>query len=360
MPGEKIYSFKGKGNYSQGIKIDSVYLRSRSSITITLFDNKKISGVILSSYTFNMDWIKSRDVLRIKSKTSVSDIQVSKIKRITGQLTLNVLSENIEIDSSFTSWSLYDPNNNNETIQFSDKPRWIEPDLDTDDYSFDLFTPPILYMHEGKLLGRLPQQESEDKTIEPFGLTLFDVQKSEYDFKIAGWVGSTPYITDLKTENNPGSGNFVRNRVPIGQPHKRLVGRKQGQPSLVPCQVDDPERLIVVENFKVQKVKNEKTGGTVSIGRALVRDYQLGGESFEINSMMDKVYAGTLLFLFKTSLPGITSTTIEFNSKENGKKFEIGGRLYEITDINTKENKITVTKSDPRLSENTTQVFSYN
>ena len=48
----------------------------------------------------------------------------------------------------------------------------------------------------------------------------------------------------------------------------------------------------MLENFVVQQHKNSKSGGLRLVGRALVKDFSLGGDSFEINSLMSEVFAG--------------------------------------------------------------------
>ena len=48
----------------------------------------------------------------------------------------------------------------------------------------------------------------------------------------------------------------------------------------------------MVTVFRVVQLKDEKTGGVRPVGRALVQDYKLGGNPFEINSLMQEVFAG--------------------------------------------------------------------
>ena len=358
MPGEYLTGYDSKKNKSI-FYITKISVKSRSPVTLVLQNNEELTGTILTPLDLSENWKTSRDVIRLKASKSTQDVHISKISRLSALMKLETSHENSSLDYNNIQWSFHQPNDTL-SFNFGDKPRWIEPTLSDNEYSYDLFTPPILYMHEGKLLSRVPQNDKKVDEIEPFGLSLIAVEKSEYDFKLAGWVGSTPYFLDLKSANSVDGGNFIRNRVPIGVPQKRVLNRKQGQPSLISCSDEDDSKVFVVENFKVQKIKNVKTGGLVPIGRALVRDFQLGGDPFEINTMMDKVYAGTLLFIFKTNISGVPSTEIELTSKDIGRNFEVGGRLFKVSSFDFPGKSITITKSDPRLSKNQSQVFPYN
>ena len=95
------------------------------------------------------------------------------------------------------------------------------------------------------------------------------------------------------------------------------------------------------------------------VGRSLVRDYLLGGEPFEINSVMENVFAGDYTFIFSFSLPSHDEQTVEITSKDEGKIFSFAGRNYEVVKIDLEMNQITLKKEDPRILENTEKVFNF-
>ena len=173
-----------------------------------------------------------------------------------------------------------------------DKFKWTNPSTDENSTPYDLFTPPIIYIHNGDLTTRLPEKEVKAEELEPFGLTLTKVSKSEYPLILKSWVGETPYFEDLMSNGSLTLGKAVRNRVELGKPYKRDLSRKPGQPSLIPCDDNDSQKMFIVQHFAVQQYRNPQTGGLRPVGRAMIKDFQLGGNAFEINTLMTKVYAG--------------------------------------------------------------------
>ena len=117
--------------------------------------------------------------------------------------------------------------------------------------------------------------------------------------------------------------------------------------------------MLEVEHFVVQKLKNSKTGGLRIVGRSLIRDYMLGGEPFEINSMMEEVFAGDYTFMFAFNLPGHDEQSFELSSKDQGRVISLSGRSYQVVEIDLKSNHITIVKKDPRVLEDTEKKFTF-
>lgn len=95
------------------------------------------------------------------------------------------------------------------------------------------------------------------------------------------------------------------------------------------------------------------------MGRSLIRDYILGGQAFEINSMMEEVFAGDYTFIFTFNLPGHDEQSFELSSKDQGRVISLSGRSYEVVEIDLKSNHLTIVKKDPRVLEDTEKIFKF-
>ena len=109
---------------------------------------------------------------------------------------------------------------------------------------------------------------------------------------------------------------------------------------------DDENKLLMVTVFRVVQLKDEKTGGVRPVGRALVQDYKLGGNPFEINSLMQEVFAGENKIELSFSLDG-PSEQIILTDKDEGKTLEFGSRKYLIREINVEEKSLLIEKHGP-------------
>ena len=159
-----------------------------------------------------------------------------------------------------------------------------------------------------------------------------------------------PLLEDLQTLNQEHPAGQCEIALKTRKAYKKNQTRKPGQPSLIPCNDDDPERIFIVEHFVVQQHKNPQTGGLRPVGRAMVRDFKIP-EPFEINSLMNEVFAGDVTFTLEVDLPGYVGQIIEFSSNDQDKLFNVGGREYKISEINLKDKFINIIKKDPRQPE---------
>ena len=62
---------------------------------------------------------------------------------------------------------------------------------------------------------------------------------------------------------------------------------------------------------------------------------------------------------FRASLPGLTSKEFTFESSDEERVFDFGGRRYQISNIDFENKMIRVIKQDPRSAEDTFQSFSF-
>ena len=357
MPGEFLHIYKLDNELHDRYVVESILIPSREEITVYT-ENETISGITRQEMILDKDWQDSPTLLSLRNGKETNQVKISDIKRIKGRLYLNINTDlkalnHPEYNISFYQKSLTAP----VTTTLQEKAKWTTGLADINHTIYDMFTPPIIFIHDGQLTTKLPEKEKEEEEVEPFGLSLVDVTKAEYPIRLKSWVGQTPYLEDLITKE--ASGVAVRNRIEVGKPYKRTENRKPGQPSLEICDHNDSDKIFIVQFFAVQQYRNPDTGGLKPVGRAMIKDFQMEGAPFEINSLMNKVYAGSLKITFRASLPGLAPEEFTFKSSDLERVFDFGGRRYQISNIDFENKMIKVVKQDPRSAEDTFQSFSF-
>jgi hypothetical protein len=357
MPGEFLHIYKSDNDSYDKYAVKSILIPSREKINV-FTENETITGTTRQEIILENDWQDSPNILSLRSGKETFQVRFVDIKRIRGNLHLNINTDlktinNLEYNISFYQKS----QSTHDIISTPEKTKWNNGLADKNQTIYDMFTPPIIFIHDGQLTTKLPEKEKEAEEIEPFGLSLIEVSKAEYPLRLKSWVGQTPYFEDLTTKE--ASGNAVRNRIEVGKTYKRIVNRKPGQPSLEICDNNDSDKLFIVQYFAVQQYRNPETGGLKPVGRAMIQDFRIEGPPFEINSLMKKVYAGSLKMSFRASLPGLAPEEFTFESSDEIRVFDFGGRRYQISNIDFENKMIKVTKQDPRSTEDSVQSFSF-
>ena len=215
------------------------------------------------------------------------------------------------------------------------------------------FYPPVIYLVDGNLTTTLPEKEVvvTEKT-EEFGLSLDAIDNKPYRFKMSGWIGKVPIFDDLDPLVSQRRQN-KRNRMEIGIPYRENLTGKPGTSSLIRTTEEDQSKLLQVTYFTVQQVRDKKSGGVRSVGRAMVKDFKMGGKTFEINSMMDEVFAGEIEIKMTYRLEGANEPTT-LSDKDTGKILEFNGRRYTIKEINLDDKWVLVEKLGPGPTDKTT------
>jgi hypothetical protein len=146
------------------------------------------------------------------------------------------------------------------------------------------------------------------------------------------------------TKVSANSSNNVKNRIEVNVPYKINPNYRPGLPSFIKTTLEDEEKYLMVEYFTVEEFKDAKTGGSKPVGRALVKDYNTGNKSFEINSLMGEVFSGEYKIQLIFEIEGELPQDISLSAKDVGKKFEFGNRNYEVIRINEESKTIEVSK----------------
>jgi hypothetical protein len=358
MPGELLSFYNEESELAESYEVQNILIPSRQEIEI-ITEDKKIKGTSRQEVIFEKNWRSLPGVFSIRQNKETIQIKLSDVVGIRGKLWLKIDANLKTLNDEDLTVSFYQKTTHSQTeAHLPERLKWINSGTEENQSAYDLFTPPIIYIHNGELTTRLPEKEVKEEKIEPFGLSLVGVTKAEYPLRLKSWVGNTPYFEDLATIED-GTGKIIRNRIEVGKPHKRVEDRKPGQQSFEICDSNDTDKIFTVQYFAVQQYRNPETGGLKPVGRAMIQDHKLGGKPFEINTLMKGVYAGNMTFNFMASLPGLDPKEFSFSSSDSLATLEYGGRKYLVSEIDLESKTLRVTKQDPRLEEDSYQTFSF-
>ena len=257
MPGEFLHVYDLDNKLQDKYEVKSVLIPAREEITV-FTENDTIRGTTRQEITVLDNWQDSPTILALRNGRETSQIRFADIKRIKGPLYLNINADvktlnNLEYNISFYQKAQFSDNT------MFDKIKWTSGLSDKNQTIYDMFTPPIIFIHDGQLTTKLPEKEKESEEIEPFGLSLVEVTKAEYPFRLKSWVGQTPYFEDLTVTESSGAG--VRNRIEVGKSYKRTLTGSPVNP-VSKFVITMIAIVFVVQYFAVQQYRNPDTGGS--------------------------------------------------------------------------------------------------
>ena len=346
----QVLNFISTDNDVKSFTIQKVIFKRKAKVSIHLKNSSTLVGRLLNSNAtvLSENWRLSKMPISIDTDSGIKNVSSKDITFIKGDQSIVLNNPLGDIDPD--NWWISTYQNKSaffNDLNQTDRVRWVNSSSDSNSTIYDLFTPPIIYLVDGILSTTLPIIETKNEQEEPFGISLVKFEKKKYRFRISSWIGQTPYFDDLHTKFSSNSDRYVKNRIELKVPYKLNLSYQPGSPTLLKTTLDDEDKLLMVEYFSVQQIKDPKTGGSRSVGRALVRDYRLGGKPFEINSLMKDVYSGETTIVLKVELPGLDIEEILLSETDLGKKISLGGRTYEVLNVDSSKKKVTLKKSGP-------------
>ena len=191
-----------------------------------------------------------------------------------------------------------------------------------------LFKDPLVIVSE-------PEPEPEP---EPFKLVFASLMQEPSRYKIDGWIGETPYLLDLKS--NEGNGKYAKNRIEVGVPYTEVEKFIPRRPSLRKAEEGDTP-ILMIESFKVEDVKNKIKGGTEKVGTVKIFDYPLRKKAYEISSLTE--FSLTPDYILKFDLTKSYRTkSVKISSRELSKPFTIGYMEYHISDLDYQKRSVLI------------------
>ena len=202
---------------------------------------------------------------------------------------------------------------------------WPTPVTGDDNVSYDLFTPPRIFVVDGKLSPEPPKPPEAIKVKEPFGLQLISFENVPYRFNIRSW-GADPLLFDQNIKRNV--------IVKVGQSYK------QGKNWIVPAIEEDPDKIIKILDFKVEAVTDQKSGGTRNVATLKIFDFALRREIALTN--LGSTMAGQLNIKVSSTLPDAVGETKDLTEKSS--VFFLGGKEYRILKIDAENRSLLLEK----------------
>ena len=352
MPGHFIFAELDSGETIQ-TSIERVFFKRRSNISVFSDKGKKVDGRISSNQDLLLErkWRTQRGSVNLETKTGTQSLPFASIVKILGNGSYSLDRAAKSIDWETASVSVYQPKifqtlESNQTTRI----KWQKRLEDSNASIYDTFTPPVIYLINGRLTTKLPQEPVLEAEKEAFGLELTDFSQRPYPHMLKRWIGNTPYFEDQNTPIAPNSNQNVFNRLEVGKTYRTNSERKPGQPSLIECEKSHPDAKITVEYFTAQQVPT-KTGGRMLVGRAMVKDHDMDSKPFEVNSLMKEVFAGDYSIKIKFNLPGLPGKEFEFSQDDNGTAFEHESRKYRIEKIDLDNKSLLISKEGTILQK---------
>tara|TARA_B100001094_G_scaffold189689_1_gene183789 strand:- start:2950 stop:4260 length:1311 start_codon:yes stop_codon:yes gene_type:complete len=341
MPGELLVINEAEpDSFNGNFTVETILLpENYTEVVLLLSDGKTISGKLKKSgpKELNREWRFTTGFLSLRTKEGEQDIRIAELEQLWGSTGLTISSDNDneeESDGDFELATYQTRGGLSLKSDWSNGGKWVESSSPKEgEPSYDLFTPPVLYVVNGRLETSLPEEAKREKPPEEFGLRLVAFEKVPYRFRIRSWIGETPYLEDLRHEFPAGTGRYVRNRLQVRVPYKENRNYKPGAPSLLPANAEDPDKMIIVNAFAVQQVRDPKTGGIRSVGRAMVKDFRLPVKPFEINSFMNETHAGQYRIVVESISKNNSGEKFTFEQNAKGTSFPLALRDYKILEI---------------------------
>ncbi len=298
--------------------------------------------------SLEVNWKEARGGIRIRGAGDRKIVPLAEIESLEGSRILTFESADItdvEAGGDLKLIAYQQRGATKETVEPASGKVWLKnKEAPEGEPSYDLFTPPQIYVIKGRLTTRLPKEKAPEKPPEEFGLQLSKFDKVPYRFRIRSWTGNTPVLEDLSMELPAGSGRFVRNPIRANVPYKLNPSYKPGLPSLIPTTVDDSTKLIMVEAFVVQQVRDPKTGGIRPVGRVMLKDFTLPAKSFEINSFMESTHAGQFNIVVASVMKDFRGEEHAFKENAKGTTFSLNEREYSILEIDLNRTRVKLQK----------------
>ena len=352
MPGDIVTIYGATPEFFNGnFTVETILLpESNSEARLLLSDGNTISGWFKQSGAPELDrkWHSQAGSLSIRTDEGVREIRITELEQLWGSTTFTMAAKSSgdeEAEGDFSLIAYQGRGGPGRQIESTSGGKWVDASsTKKGDPTYDLFTPPVLYVVNGRLETSLPEDAKTVKSPEAFGLRLAAFEKVPYRFRIRSWIGKTPYLEDLRREFPPGSGRFVRNRLELRVPYKENPNYKPGFPSLIPTNVEDTNKMIMVNYFAVQQVRDPRTGGVRSVGRAMVKDFRLLVKPFEINSFMEETHAGQYRISVESTLKKFAGEKFTFEENATGTQFHLGQRDYKILEMDLIKSRVHLEK----------------
>ena len=344
MPGDHIFYRINDTNFSK-LKISKIFFKRRSEISILLKTGKLTSGTVKAKegLTLSESWLNSSTPILLDVDGRTTPIQGRQVSKVIGSPQY-VLEDSADL--TFLKDKIphfYQRLNQEDPVSFDKRPEWKEIPAESNNTIYELFTPPLIYLIDNKLTTTLPDAPVEEKEKEPFGVSILSFEEIPYRFRLASWIGNSPYIEDRKLTEE--MGRSIRNRLEVNKSYMLAENPKPGRPTLLEVDTNSSEKLLTLKYFTVQNV-TQKNGGIKPVGRALIEDHSMNIKPFEINSLMEEVFLNQFEVRLMFKIGKEDEKEVILREVDEGKEISYNGRKYSVLNFDSKRKSIKLRKQD--------------
>jgi hypothetical protein len=191
-----------------------------------------------------------------------------------------------------------------------------------------------------------PSAESKKTDLgNSFGLICTKFEKIPSRFRLSSWEGTKNVEIEDLSRIDSSTKNHPKFWLKVRVPYKELIHPSSGDSFFKPTSMSDPNKRILVQSFEVRNEALSFTSRTNPIGYLILKDFKIGGPSYQITSQMDAPLSSSYYIHFEQVL-GAQKFFHDLTGKRNGHPFGGWGYEYKITRQDFSQNKIKVMRKD--------------
>ena len=191
-----------------------------------------------------------------------------------------------------------------------------------------------------------PSAESKKSDLgNSFGLICTKFEKIPSRFRLSSWEGTKNVEIEDLSRIDSSTKNHPKFWLKVRVPYKELIHPSSGDSFFKPTSMSDPNKRILVQSFEVRNEALSFTSRTNPIGYLILKDFKIGGPSYQITSQMDAPLSSSYYIHFEQVL-GAQKFFHDLTGKRNGHPFGGWGYEYKITRQDFSQNKIKVMRKD--------------
>jgi hypothetical protein len=192
----------------------------------------------------------------------------------------------------------------------------------------------------------VPSAETKKSDLEnSFGLICTKFEKIPSRFRLSSWEGTKKVEIEDLSRIDSSTKKHPKFWLKVRVPYKELIHPSSGDSFFKPTSMSDPNKRILVQSFEVRKEALSFTSRTNPIGYLILKDFKIGGPSYQITSEMDAPLSSSYYIHFEQVL-GAQKFFHDLTGKRNGHPFGGWGYEYKITRQDFSQNKIKVMRKD--------------
>ena len=192
----------------------------------------------------------------------------------------------------------------------------------------------------------VPSAETKKSDLQnSFGLICTKFEKIPSRFRLSSWEGTKKVEIEDLSRIDSSTKKHPKFWLKVRVPYKELIHPSSGDSFFKPTSMGDPNKRILVQSFEVRQEALSFTSRTNPIGYLILKDFKIGGPSYQITSEMDAPLSSSYYIHFEQVL-GAQKFFHDLTGKRNGHPFGGWGYEYKITRQDFSQNKIKVMRKD--------------